>query len=241
MSKSKKLKWWLVFCVFIFSHFQKMIIKRTRERSTCLEPICKVTLKCWKMVCGRTKQLYASLFKLPTIFIKIPGKIASCLFAPCSLESDGEVCQYFSFDGTIIWWVCNLKEDKFFPNLGIGFMLKVRWPALSFSKRFFLFNILRISYINNPYLLRLIAFDQLLILKIEKFYYPLNYFFNFDFPIKPKQNEKNYDLFMNDERKLWHLNFERNWPHIWQHPSFISEKNSMSYWYWFDSLFFWQW
>ena len=161
MSKSKKLKWWLVFCVFIFSHFQKMIIKRTRERSTCLEPICKVTLKCWKMVCGRTKQLYASLFKLPTIFIKIPGKIASCLFAPCSLESDGEVCQYFSFDGTIIWWVCNLKEDKFFPNLGIGFMLKVRWPALSFSKRFLLFNILRIAYayINNPYLLRLIAFD----------------------------------------------------------------------------------
>ena len=139
MSKSKKLKWWLlVFCVFIFSHFQKMIIKRTRERSTCLEPICKVTLKCWKMVCGRTKQLYASLFKLPTIFIKIPGKIASCLFAPCSLESDGEVCQYFSFDGTIIWWVCNLKEDKFFPNLGIGFMLKVRWPALSFSFQHFM-------------------------------------------------------------------------------------------------------
>ena len=136
MSKSKKLKWWLL---VLFSHFQKMIIKRTRERSTCLEPICKVTLKCWKMVCGRTKQLYASLFKLPTIFIKIPGKIASCLFAPCSLESDGEVCQYFSFDGTIIWWVCNLKEDKFFPNLGIGFMLKVRWPALSFSKKVFAF------------------------------------------------------------------------------------------------------
>ena len=161
------------------------------------------------MVCGRTKQLYASLFKLPTIFIKIPGKIASCLFAPCSLESDGEVCQYFSFDGTIIWWVCNLKEDKFFPNLGIGFMLKVRWPALSFSKRFLLFNILRISYINNPYLLRLIAFDQLLILKIEKFYCPLNYFFNFDFPIKPKQNEKNYDLFMNDERKLLTSQFRK--------------------------------
>ena len=106
----------------------------------------------------------------------------------------------------------------------------------------FCYKILFHSYSNIPYLLRLIAFDQLLILKNWEVLLPIELLFQLWLPNQTKTKWKElWFVFMNDERKLWHLNFERNWPHIWQHPSFISEKNSMSYWYWFDRLIFWQW